>query len=211
MPLIWLSFLRLAVPCRASFVDPSFTKLSLCDILLFLKQPWGVLLLLLFTVLSKCPSPAQKHPVVRLLQKDDGFFNQELLRNMVKSIKMNDVYGPMSQILERLNKGPQIKRQRWDQRLKNCFFFPREEKTQKIQLVTRPESISSSPFRRIVASGFQVVLWYFCPTGSLSLGPHTVLRWVEASSFPWADHFGRTPTIQSSRPGSGIALVVKKP
>ncbi|XP_029140451.1 C-myc promoter-binding protein-like, partial [Protobothrops mucrosquamatus] len=54
----------------------------------------------------------QKYPVVRLLQKDDSFFNQELLRNMVKSIKMNDVYGPMSQILERLNKGPQIKRQR---------------------------------------------------------------------------------------------------
>ncbi|KAL7980192.1 hypothetical protein Chor_001460 [Crotalus horridus] len=53
-----------------------------------------------------------KYPVVRLLQKDDSFFNQELLRNMVKSIKMNDVYGPMSQILERLNKGPQIKRQR---------------------------------------------------------------------------------------------------
>uniref|UniRef100_A0A669PEQ4 DENN domain containing 4A n=1 Tax=Phasianus colchicus TaxID=9054 RepID=A0A669PEQ4_PHACC len=31
---------------------------------------------------------------------------------MVKSIKMNDVYGPMSQILERLNKWPHIKRQR---------------------------------------------------------------------------------------------------
>ncbi|ETE60608.1 C-myc promoter-binding protein, partial [Ophiophagus hannah] len=54
----------------------------------------------------------QKYPVVRLLQKDDTFFNQELLRSMVKSIKTNDVYGPMSQILERLNKGPQIKRQR---------------------------------------------------------------------------------------------------
>uniref|UniRef100_A0A8D2LU09 DENN domain containing 4A n=1 Tax=Varanus komodoensis TaxID=61221 RepID=A0A8D2LU09_VARKO len=35
-----------------------------------------------------------------------------VLRSMVKSIKMNDVYGPMSQILERLNKCPQIKRQR---------------------------------------------------------------------------------------------------
>uniref|UniRef100_A0A8C3SJL9 DENN domain containing 4A n=1 Tax=Chelydra serpentina TaxID=8475 RepID=A0A8C3SJL9_CHESE len=33
-------------------------------------------------------------------------------KSMVKSIKMNDVYGPMSQILERLNKWPQIKRQR---------------------------------------------------------------------------------------------------
>nr|XP_060611332.1 C-myc promoter-binding protein isoform X2 [Anolis sagrei ordinatus] len=54
----------------------------------------------------------QKYPIVHLLQKDDSSFNQELLRNMVKSIKMNDVYGPMSQILERLNRVPQMKRQR---------------------------------------------------------------------------------------------------
>ncbi|XP_042330876.1 C-myc promoter-binding protein isoform X2 [Sceloporus undulatus] len=54
----------------------------------------------------------QKYPMVRLLQKDDSSFNQEHLRSMVKSIKMNDVYGPMSQILERLNRFPQIKRQR---------------------------------------------------------------------------------------------------
>ncbi|XP_066490946.1 C-myc promoter-binding protein isoform X2 [Tiliqua scincoides] len=54
----------------------------------------------------------QKYPMVRILQKDDSSFNQDLLRSMVKSIKMNDVYGPMSQILERLNKFPQIKRQR---------------------------------------------------------------------------------------------------
>lgn len=50
--------------------------------------------------------------MVHLLQKDDDSFNQELLRSMVKSIKMNDVYGPMSQMLERLNKWPNIKRQR---------------------------------------------------------------------------------------------------
>ncbi|NWU49984.1 MYCPP protein, partial [Dromas ardeola] len=54
----------------------------------------------------------QKYPMVHLLQKDDDSFNQELLKSMVKSIKMNDVYGPMSQILERLNKWPHIKRQR---------------------------------------------------------------------------------------------------
>uniref|UniRef100_A0A9L0K2S2 DENN domain containing 4A n=1 Tax=Equus asinus TaxID=9793 RepID=A0A9L0K2S2_EQUAS len=36
----------------------------------------------------------------------------QLLKNMVKSIKMNDVYGPMSQILETLNKCPHFKRQR---------------------------------------------------------------------------------------------------
>uniref|UniRef100_A0A672U9W1 DENN domain containing 4A n=1 Tax=Strigops habroptila TaxID=2489341 RepID=A0A672U9W1_STRHB len=35
-----------------------------------------------------------------------------LVGSMVKSIKMNDVYGPMSQILERLNKWPHMKRQR---------------------------------------------------------------------------------------------------
>ncbi|XP_036114559.1 C-myc promoter-binding protein isoform X7 [Molossus molossus] len=54
----------------------------------------------------------QKYPVVHLLKKGDNSFSQELLKNMVKSIKMNDVYGPMSQILETLNKCPHFKRQR---------------------------------------------------------------------------------------------------
>ncbi|XP_006886706.1 PREDICTED: C-myc promoter-binding protein isoform X2 [Elephantulus edwardii] len=54
----------------------------------------------------------QKYPVVHLLQKGDNSFNQELLKSMVKSIKMNDVYGPMSQILETLSKCPHFKRQR---------------------------------------------------------------------------------------------------
>ncbi|XP_023585502.1 C-myc promoter-binding protein isoform X3 [Trichechus manatus latirostris] len=54
----------------------------------------------------------QKYPMVHLLQKGDDSFNQELLKSMVKSIKMNDVYGPMSQILETLNKCPHFKRQR---------------------------------------------------------------------------------------------------
>uniref|UniRef100_A0A2K6SQ95 DENN domain containing 4A n=1 Tax=Saimiri boliviensis boliviensis TaxID=39432 RepID=A0A2K6SQ95_SAIBB len=55
----------------------------------------------------------QKYPMVHLLQKSDNSFNQELLKSMVKSIKMNDVYGPMSQILETLNKCPHFKRQRY--------------------------------------------------------------------------------------------------
>ncbi|KAM5292661.1 C-myc promoter-binding protein isoform 2-T2 [Ctenodactylus gundi] len=54
----------------------------------------------------------QKYPMVHLLQKSDNSFNQELLKSMVKSIKMNDVYGPMSQMLETLNKCPHFKRQR---------------------------------------------------------------------------------------------------
>uniref|UniRef100_H0X9L0 DENN domain containing 4A n=1 Tax=Otolemur garnettii TaxID=30611 RepID=H0X9L0_OTOGA len=54
----------------------------------------------------------QKYPMVHLVQKSDNSFNQELLKSMVKSIKMNDVYGPMSQILETLNKCPHFKRQR---------------------------------------------------------------------------------------------------
>ncbi|XP_021092713.1 C-myc promoter-binding protein isoform X6 [Heterocephalus glaber] len=54
----------------------------------------------------------QKYPMVHLLQKKDNSFNQELLKSMVKSIKMNDVYGPMSQILETLSKCPHFKRQR---------------------------------------------------------------------------------------------------
>ncbi|KAM6149894.1 C-myc promoter-binding protein isoform 3-T3 [Erethizon dorsatum] len=54
----------------------------------------------------------QKYPMVHLLQKSDNSFTQELLKSMVKSIKMNDVYGPMSQILETLSKCPHFKRQR---------------------------------------------------------------------------------------------------
>ncbi|XP_045141785.1 C-myc promoter-binding protein isoform X2 [Echinops telfairi] len=56
----------------------------------------------------------QKYPVVHLLQKGNqgNSFNQELLKSMVKSIKRNDVYGPMSQILETLKKCPHFKRQR---------------------------------------------------------------------------------------------------
>ncbi|XP_060115890.1 C-myc promoter-binding protein isoform X2 [Heteronotia binoei] len=54
----------------------------------------------------------QNFPMVHLLQSEDSSFSHELLRSMVKSIKMNDVYGPMSQILDRLDKCPQIKRQR---------------------------------------------------------------------------------------------------
>ncbi|XP_077174154.1 C-myc promoter-binding protein isoform X2 [Paroedura picta] len=54
----------------------------------------------------------QNYPIVRLLQNEDSSFHHEFLRSMVKSIKMNDVYGPMSQILDRLNKCPRFKRQR---------------------------------------------------------------------------------------------------
>lgn len=66
----------------------------------------------IFLHLFFCFFTAQKYPMVHLLQKGDSSFNQELLKNMVKSIKMNDVYGPMSQILETLNKCPHFKRQR---------------------------------------------------------------------------------------------------
>lgn len=65
-----------------------------------------------FVHLLFCSFTAQKYPMVHLLQKGDNSFNQELLKNMVKSIKMNDVYGPMSQILDTLNKCPHFKRQR---------------------------------------------------------------------------------------------------
>ncbi|XP_006831582.1 PREDICTED: C-myc promoter-binding protein isoform X2 [Chrysochloris asiatica] len=54
----------------------------------------------------------QKYPMVHLLQKSENSFNQELLKSIVKSIKRNDVYGPMSQILETLSKCPHFKRQR---------------------------------------------------------------------------------------------------
>uniref|UniRef100_A0A2K6F4M2 DENN domain containing 4A n=1 Tax=Propithecus coquereli TaxID=379532 RepID=A0A2K6F4M2_PROCO len=63
-------------------------------------------------ILWNAHSKSQKYPMVHLLQKSDNSFSQELLKSMVKSIKRNDVYGPMSQILETLNKCPHFKRQR---------------------------------------------------------------------------------------------------
>ncbi|XP_005990168.1 C-myc promoter-binding protein isoform X3 [Latimeria chalumnae] len=54
----------------------------------------------------------QKSPMVHLRQENDGAFNREFLQNMVKSIQMNDVYKPMSHILEIMSKRPSLKRQR---------------------------------------------------------------------------------------------------
>ncbi|XP_030045645.1 LOW QUALITY PROTEIN: C-myc promoter-binding protein [Microcaecilia unicolor] len=58
----------------------------------------------------------QNFPLVHSQQWDNQVvaeeFNQELLLDMVRSIKMNDVYGPMTQILERQSKTPSYKRQR---------------------------------------------------------------------------------------------------
>ncbi|KAF5922382.1 hypothetical protein HPG69_009422 [Diceros bicornis minor] len=54
------------------------------------------------------------YPMVPLLQKRDNSFNQELLKSMVKSMVKSikiSIYGPMSQILETLNKCPHFKRQ----------------------------------------------------------------------------------------------------
>ncbi|XP_029430957.1 C-myc promoter-binding protein isoform X2 [Rhinatrema bivittatum] len=54
----------------------------------------------------------QNVPLVHFRQREDETFNQELLMSMVRSIKMNDVYGPMTQILETQSKLPTCKRQR---------------------------------------------------------------------------------------------------
>ncbi|XP_033903581.3 C-myc promoter-binding protein-like isoform X5 [Acipenser ruthenus] len=53
-----------------------------------------------------------KYPMVDSVQKGEEPFNEEFLQSVVKSIQMNDVYRPMSQILEILGKQLGMKRQR---------------------------------------------------------------------------------------------------
>ena len=93
-----LRFQFLSIALNLFLLLPSF--LNSCQLLLnyILLYTQNIFVHLLF-----CSFTAQKYPMVHLLQKGDNSFNQELLKNMVKSIKMNDVYGPMSQILETLN------------------------------------------------------------------------------------------------------------
>nr|XP_033775858.1 C-myc promoter-binding protein isoform X2 [Geotrypetes seraphini] len=58
----------------------------------------------------------QNSPLVHTRQWGDQAvaeeFNQKFLLDMVRSIKMNDVYGPMTHILERQSRMPKYKRQR---------------------------------------------------------------------------------------------------
>ncbi|MBN3282941.1 MYCPP protein, partial [Polyodon spathula] len=53
-----------------------------------------------------------KYPMVDAVQKGEEPFSEEFLQSVVKSIQMNDVYRPMSQILEILGKQLGMKRQR---------------------------------------------------------------------------------------------------
>ncbi|KAM4675193.1 C-myc promoter-binding protein [Discoglossus pictus] len=54
----------------------------------------------------------QEPPLAFTRQKEDETLNHEFLKGLVKSIKMNNVYGPMSQILETLQQDSECKRQR---------------------------------------------------------------------------------------------------
>ncbi|XP_067827358.1 C-myc promoter-binding protein isoform X3 [Heptranchias perlo] len=54
----------------------------------------------------------KKHPLVHSLRDEGQLFNKDFLDSVVKSIQMNDIYKPMSQILEVLSTQPNFKRQR---------------------------------------------------------------------------------------------------
>ncbi|XP_066557342.1 C-myc promoter-binding protein isoform X2 [Amia ocellicauda] len=52
------------------------------------------------------------YPVMSVLPEEEEPFGEELLQSVVKSIQMNDVYRPMSQVLELLGQRLGVKRQR---------------------------------------------------------------------------------------------------
>uniref|UniRef100_UPI00398EF6E5 C-myc promoter-binding protein isoform X5 n=1 Tax=Pristiophorus japonicus TaxID=55135 RepID=UPI00398EF6E5 len=54
----------------------------------------------------------KKYPLVHTLRDEDHLFNKDFLDSIVKSIQMNDLYKPMSKILEVLSTQPHFKRQR---------------------------------------------------------------------------------------------------
>ncbi|KAG8575004.1 hypothetical protein GDO81_009411 [Engystomops pustulosus] len=54
----------------------------------------------------------QEHPLALSQHKQEETFNQEFLQGLVRSIKCNNVYGPMSRILEALQDSPKNSRQR---------------------------------------------------------------------------------------------------
>ncbi|XP_058855001.1 C-myc promoter-binding protein-like isoform X7 [Acipenser ruthenus] len=76
-----------------------------------LHQDPGQPFYILWNTHSKCCSGV-KYPMVDSVQKGEEPFNEEFLQSVVKSIQMNDVYRPMSQILEILGKQLGMKRQR---------------------------------------------------------------------------------------------------
>ncbi|XP_043530549.1 C-myc promoter-binding protein isoform X8 [Chiloscyllium plagiosum] len=54
----------------------------------------------------------KKHPLVQTLRDGGCFFNKDFLDSIVKSIQINDIYKPISKILEVLSMQPHFKRQR---------------------------------------------------------------------------------------------------
>ncbi|GCB67122.1 hypothetical protein scyTo_0012103, partial [Scyliorhinus torazame] len=61
---------------------------------------------------SLLENEAKKHPLVQTLRDEACLFNKDFLDTVVKSIQMNDICKPISQILEVLSRQPHFKRQR---------------------------------------------------------------------------------------------------
>ncbi|XP_051896646.1 C-myc promoter-binding protein isoform X6 [Pristis pectinata] len=54
----------------------------------------------------------KKHPLVHTVRDEGHVFNKDFLDSIVKSIQMNNIYKPMSKILDVLSTQPNLKRQR---------------------------------------------------------------------------------------------------
>ncbi|XP_078283564.1 C-myc promoter-binding protein isoform X8 [Rhinoraja longicauda] len=54
----------------------------------------------------------EKHSLVHNLRDEGHLFNKDFLDSIVKSIQMNDIYKPMSKLLDVLSRQPNLKRQR---------------------------------------------------------------------------------------------------
>ncbi|XP_067874380.1 C-myc promoter-binding protein isoform X3 [Heterodontus francisci] len=54
----------------------------------------------------------KQHPLVHTLRNEGSLFSKDFLDSIVKSIQVNDIYKPMSKILEVLSTQPHFKRQR---------------------------------------------------------------------------------------------------
>ncbi|XP_068131115.1 C-myc promoter-binding protein isoform X2 [Hyperolius riggenbachi] len=119
----------------------------------------------------------QEHPLALAQQKEDEAVDQEFLQGLVKSIKCNNVYGPMSQILESLQNSQKNMRQRslyrellflslvalgrenididvFDREYKAAYDRLTAEQVKCTQICDRPPSTGVTECRRIFGQPF---------------------------------------------------------
>ncbi|KAM5170273.1 C-myc promoter-binding protein isoform 2-T2 [Mantella aurantiaca] len=119
----------------------------------------------------------QEHPLALAQQKEDENVDQKFLQGLVKSIKNNNVYGPMSQILESMQHSNKVTRQRslyreilflslvalgrenididvFDREYKAAYERLSPEQVKCTQICDRPPSTGVTECRRIFGQPF---------------------------------------------------------